>query len=80
MLIQSIDVTTDAKTENSLIATIHCREVIIVQTSSVALAPTENQGLPQKTAPIVNTGVKQPQATATRMAYRVVTTVTGQAQ
>ncbi|RQS22456.1 MULTISPECIES: phage baseplate protein [unclassified Burkholderia] len=73
MLIQSISVTTDAKTENSTIATLHCREVIIVQTATTtlmpALAPAENHALPQKTAPIQNTGVKQPQASSAALKY-----------
>ncbi|PRY03804.1 hypothetical protein B0G73_114125 [Paraburkholderia sp. BL25I1N1] len=80
MLIQSISVTTDAKTENSLIATIHCREVIIVQTTATQLQPAANMTSPQKTAPITNTGVKQPQATNVSLAYRVVSGVTGQPQ
>lgn len=69
MLIQSLDTTTDAKTENSLIATIHCREVIIVQTATTQLQPSENHAMPQKTAPIVNAGVKQPQASSAVLKY-----------
>lgn len=61
MLIQSIGVTTDANTENSLIATIHCREVIVVQTTSTTLQPAANQSDPQKTAAITNSGTKTPQ-------------------
>lgn len=73
MLITSISVTTDAKTENSLVATIHCREVIIVQTATTQLqqlAPSENHAMPQKTAPVQNAGVKQPQATNASILYR----------
>lgn len=70
MLIQSLDTTTDAKTENSLIVTLHCREVIIVQTTTTQLQPAQNMASPQKTASISNTGTKQPQATTTSVLYR----------
>ncbi|WP_185722953.1 MULTISPECIES: phage baseplate protein [unclassified Burkholderia] len=70
MLIQSLDTTTDAKTENSLIVTLHCREVIIVQTTTTQLQPAENMSSPQKTAALSNTGTKQPQATTTSVIYR----------
>jgi hypothetical protein len=71
MLIQSLDTTTDAKTENSLIATLHCREVIIVQTTTTQLQPAANMASPQKTAATSNTGTKQPQATTTSVLYRL---------
>jgi hypothetical protein len=71
MLIQSIDTTTDAKTENSLIVTMHCREVIIVQTTATQLQPADNMSSPQKTAAIANAGTKQPQATTTSVLYRI---------
>ncbi|WDD94653.1 hypothetical protein Bsp3421_004787 [Burkholderia sp. FERM BP-3421] len=80
MLIQSISVTTDAKTENSLIATIHCREVIIVQTQTTQLQPAENMASPQKTAAIANTGVKQPQATNASIIWHGAHAITGQSQ
>ncbi|MGF6837069.1 hypothetical protein QF001_000936 [Paraburkholderia youngii] len=70
MLIQSLDTTTDAKTENSLIVTLHCREVIIVQTTTTQLQPAGNMASPQKTAETANTGTKQPQATTTSVLYR----------
>lgn len=71
MLIQSLDTTTDAKTENSLIVTLHCREVIIVQTTTTQLQPAANMASPQKTAATSNTGTKQPQATTTSVLYRL---------
>jgi len=71
MMIQSLDTTTDAKTENSLIATIHCREVIIVQTTTTQLQPAANMSSPQKTAAITNSGTKQPQSTTTSVLYRI---------
>lgn len=76
MLIQSLDTTTDAKTENSLIVTMHCREVIIVQTTTTQLQPAANMSSPQKTAAIANAGTKQPQATATSLLARGAGAVT----
>lgn len=70
MLIQSIDTTTDARTENAFIATLHCREVIVVQTTTSQLVPAEKQAMPQKTAQPVNTGTKQPIATNTEIRAR----------
>jgi len=70
MLIQALSVRTDEKTENSLIATVHCREVIIVQTTTTTLQPAANQSNPQKTAATANTGTKQPQATSTSVLFR----------
>lgn len=71
MLIQSLDTTTDARTENSFITTLHCREVIIVQTTTTQLQPAQNMASPQKTATITNAGTKQPQATTTSLLYRL---------
>lgn len=71
MLIQSLDTTTDARTENSFITTLHCREVIIVQTTTTQLQPAQNMASPQKTAAISNTGTKQPQSTTTSLLYRL---------
>jgi hypothetical protein len=71
MLIQALDTTTDAKTENSLIVTLHCRELIIVQTTTTQLQPAANMSSPQKTAATTNAGTKQPQATPTSLAYRI---------
>lgn len=70
MLIHSLDTTTDAKTENSLIITLHCREVIIVQTTATTLQPAANMTDPQKTAQLANTGTKQPAATTTSLLFR----------
>lgn len=76
MLIQSLSTTTDAKTENSLIVTLHCREVIIVQTIATQLQPAANMSSPQKTAAITNAGTKQPLATTTSLLYRDAGAVT----
>ena len=56
MLIEDIAVTTNDKTEHSLFATLVCREVIIVQTTTTILPPAGNQSLPQQTLAPVNTG------------------------
>lgn len=58
MLIRSLAVTTDEKSEHSLFCTAVCREVIIVQTQSVSFTPMENQADPQKTAQTQNNGVQ----------------------
>jgi len=71
MLVQSLDTTTDAKTENCFITTLHCREVIVVKTTTTQLVPAENQAMPQKTGQSTNTGTKQPQATNTSLLYRL---------
>lgn len=71
MLIQSLDTTTDVKTENSLIVSLHCREVIIVQTTTTQLQPASNMANPQKTAATSNTGTKQPQSTNTSVLFRL---------
>jgi hypothetical protein len=65
MLIEDITVRTDQRTENSLMADIRCREIIIVSTSVTSLpAPSgngfpENMGNPQNNAIEQNTGVQQ---------------------
>lgn len=71
MLFRSLGTTTDVKTENALIVTAQCREVIIVQTVTTQLVPAENQAMPQKTGDTSNTGTKQPQATNTSLLYRL---------
>lgn len=76
MLIQSLSTTTDAKTENSLIVTLNCREVIIVQTTTTQLQPAANMTNPQKTAATANTGTKTPQTTASSLLFRGASAVT----
>lgn len=71
MLIQALSTTTDEKTENSIIMTVHCREVIIVQTTTTTLQPAANQSDPQKTAALTNAGTKTPQASSTSLIYRL---------
>lgn len=55
MLIEEIDETTDDRTENLLLLTLRCREVIIVHTQSVQ-APKQAQKAPANTAAPSNKG------------------------
>lgn len=61
MLIATLAVTTDVQSENALLVTATMREVLIVETSAVTVAPAEVHADPEKTAETSNTGVKQPQ-------------------
>ena len=63
MLIKSLSVTTDKTSENLLMVTAVCHQVIIVKTSvaSVAAAPAK-QADPKKTASPVKTGLQQLQS------------------
>jgi hypothetical protein len=62
MLIQSLAVTTDQTTENALLLTVTCREVIIVSTQTTTVPPADQHANPQKTAPLTNSGTVQPTA------------------
>lgn len=60
MLIKAITVQTDKNTENSLIATLNLRQVIIVQTEVVAVnAPPDAQSDAAKTNPTADLGQRQ---------------------
>lgn len=62
MLISSITVTTDSHSENNLIATVVCRQVIIVATettqASISSDPTSH-ATPSNTAPSIDKGQEQ---------------------
>lgn len=58
MLIQSLQVTTDAASENALVCSVDLREVIIVQTKAAQLKPAA-QATPAKTSPTTDRGVVQ---------------------
>lgn len=60
MLIQSVSSTTDHKTENALLCTVVCRQIIIVQTSTTSVAPREQQAGPQATGATEQAGARQP--------------------
>lgn len=58
MLIESLQTTTNEKTESALFIQARLREVIIVQTTTTVLPPLAQQAEPEKTAEVVNSGVK----------------------
>lgn len=59
MLMRSLSQTTDPRSENALMCTVVCRQVIIVQTRATTLPPRANQARPQATSEISNSGTKQ---------------------
>lgn len=59
MLIRSIQVVTDADTENALMMSIDLQQVILVETQTVTVPPNSVQKQPKSTATKINTGVKQ---------------------
>lgn len=60
MLIGSLQVTTDARTNQSLMVSASMRQIIIVQVTTVQMPPKTAQAFPVDTAPPTNAGVKQP--------------------
>lgn len=60
MLLAGLSVTTDRRTEYMLDVTATCRQVIIVSTQTVSLPPAERHASPEITAPVQDTGVRQP--------------------
>jgi hypothetical protein len=61
MLVASLDVTTDASSEYTLMVTVGCREVIIVQTSAVQIPAMKDAQRPQVT-PVTDQGTKTPES------------------
>jgi hypothetical protein len=61
MLIATLSVTTDEATENCLLFSAECREVIIVRTQAVSVPPRKNQAKAAKTGATADKGQKQPQ-------------------
>lgn len=60
MLIKTMTVETDRTTENSLVATLNCRQVMIVSTSVLAVSASPlDQASPQATNPTSDLGTKQ---------------------
>lgn len=58
MIIRSCSTTTDKETENSFIATLVCREVLIVNTQVVSITPRDVHKTPQATAPVEDMGTR----------------------
>lgn len=56
MLMRSLAVTTDEKTENALFVTAICRQVLIVQTQVVPFPDVANMASPENNAPVINQG------------------------
>lgn len=65
MLIRSLAATTDAKTENSLIIRIGCRQILMAQTQTVTVPDSSNMKNPEKNGATTNYGVKYPLPSAT---------------
>lgn len=60
MLVKSLATTTDAKTENSLIIRIGCRQILMAQTQTVTVPDSANMKNPEQNGATVNGGVKYP--------------------
>lgn len=58
MLLERITTTTDERTENALILTLECRNVILVDTQVLTMPPASQQANPALTNPITLNGVK----------------------
>lgn len=59
MLMRSLGVTTDEKSEYTLMVTAVFKQILIVQTQATTLPPRANQGQPQNTAETSDAGTKQ---------------------
>lgn len=60
MLMETLTTITDPRTENSLLADITCREIIIVETVAVTVSSDQTtQTMPESTAPVVPSGNQQ---------------------
>lgn len=60
MLIETLALTTDEKTENALMLTVRMRQVILVSTQTVTVPSDDVQQSPQSTGNIQNMGTIQP--------------------
>lgn len=58
MLIKSLAATTDAKTENSLIIRIGCRQILMVQTQTVTVPDSANMKNPEQNGATMNMGTQ----------------------
>ena len=65
MLLESLAISTDASTENALMVSATCREIIIVSTQAATIPPMSQQAMPVSTAGAVDMGTKQPVAVPT---------------
>jgi hypothetical protein len=60
MLLESLSAVTDVNTENALLFTAQCREVIIVAAQAALAPPRKNHANPAKTSATSDKGQKQP--------------------
>lgn len=68
MLIETLSTVTDASSDNAMIVTIDCREVIIVNTAVTSLPPRTRHANPNKTGGTTDTGSKQAQDSSRKSA------------
>ena len=61
MLLETLSVITDQNTENCLMFTAQCREIIIVKTEVTSVPPRKNHAKPGKTGATTDAGQKQAQ-------------------
>lgn len=59
MLIRSLSVTTDRRTENALMMRVDCQQIFIVQTQVVAVPDSSVMANPEKTGATQNAGTQQ---------------------
>jgi len=64
MLLRSLTVPTDDKTEHSLFVTAVCRQIIVVQTQATSLPSADVMENPESNGPVQNLGTQQPAITA----------------
>jgi len=76
MLVQSLSVLTEAKTEHSLMVTASCRQIIIVPTQLTKVPDSSVHADASKTGATSNTGTKQP-VPATGANTAAIVTATG---
>lgn len=60
MVIALLHTTTDEASENSLFLTVRMREIILVDTQTVSVPPSQNMSNPQDNAATTNNGTQQP--------------------
>lgn len=59
MLMISLALTTDAKSDHALMVSVTCKQILITHTESMTLPPRHNQADPAATSEIVNSGTRQ---------------------
>ena len=70
MLIAGLSITTDSATENALIVTVTCRQVLIVSSRTTTVAPRGQQRLPQATSATESAGTRQPVPVSESLLHR----------